>query len=141
MSMKEVDEHMLNMHNKNSNYFVEWIHNNVKTAVCDILPYGLKMAVTFTGNRMAIHELFKYISQHFTAIFHQKAFLHQYTGEGIGKMESTEVESNIKSSTRMPPQKRRISVRRPKRGPKATPCHSGYSVPSAFFLNCLFPLP
>merc|ERR1719312_1099932 len=42
MSMKEVDEQMLNIQNKNSSYFVEWIPNNVKTAVCDIPPRGLK---------------------------------------------------------------------------------------------------
>ena len=33
MSMKEVDEQMLNVQNKTSSYFVEWIPNNVKTAV------------------------------------------------------------------------------------------------------------
>ena len=38
MSMREVDEQMLNVQNKNSSYFVEWIPNNVKTAVCDIPP-------------------------------------------------------------------------------------------------------
>ena len=32
MSMKEVDNQMLNVQNKNSSYFVEWIPNNVKTA-------------------------------------------------------------------------------------------------------------
>jgi len=47
--MKEVDEQMLNVQNKNSGYFVEWIPNNVKTAVCDIPPTGLKMAATFIG--------------------------------------------------------------------------------------------
>lgn len=47
--MKEVDEQMLNIQNKNSSYFVEWIPNNVKTAVCDIPPRGLKMAATFIG--------------------------------------------------------------------------------------------
>ena len=50
MSMKEVDEQMLNIQNKNSSYFVEWIPNNVKTAVCDIPPRGLSMAATFIGN-------------------------------------------------------------------------------------------
>merc|ERR1719309_124118 len=50
MSMKEVDEQMLNVQNKNSSYFVEWIPNNVKTAVCDIPPRGLKMSATFIGN-------------------------------------------------------------------------------------------
>jgi tubulin beta len=68
--------------NKNSSYFVEWIPNNVKTAVCDIPPRGLKMAATFIGNSTAIQELFKRISEQFTAMFRRKAFLHWYTGEG-----------------------------------------------------------
>ena len=80
MSMKEVDEQMLNIQNKNSSYFVEWIPNNVKTAVCDIPPRGLKMAATFIGNSTAIQELFKRISEQFTAMFRRKAFLHWYTG-------------------------------------------------------------
>uniref|UniRef100_A0A3Q3FJG3 Tubulin beta-1 chain-like n=1 Tax=Labrus bergylta TaxID=56723 RepID=A0A3Q3FJG3_9LABR len=83
MSMKEVDEQMLNVQNKNSSYFVEWIPNNVKTAVCDIPPRGLKMAATFIGNSTAIQELFKRISEQFTAMFRRKAFLHWYTGEGM----------------------------------------------------------
>ena len=83
MSMKEVDEQMLNIQNKNSSYFVEWIPNNVKTAVCDIPPRGLKMASTFIGNSTAIQELFKRISEQFTAMFRRKAFLHWYTGEGM----------------------------------------------------------
>ncbi|KAF5911605.1 hypothetical protein HPG69_008204, partial [Diceros bicornis minor] len=56
MSMKEVDEQMLSVQSKNSSYFVEWIPNNVKTAVCDIPPRGLKMAATFIGNSTAIQE-------------------------------------------------------------------------------------
>merc|ERR1712027_34317 len=36
MSTKEVDEQMLNVQNKNSSYFVEWIPNNIKASVCDI---------------------------------------------------------------------------------------------------------
>ena len=74
---------MLNVQNKNSSYFVEWIPNNVKTAVCDIPPRGLKMASTFVGNSTAIQELFKRISEQFTAMFRRKAFLHWYTGEGV----------------------------------------------------------
>merc|ERR1711933_501637 len=50
MSTKEVDEQMLNVQNKNSSYFVEWIPNNIKASVCDIPPKGLKMAVAFAGN-------------------------------------------------------------------------------------------
>ncbi|CAB4067355.1 TUBB [Lepeophtheirus salmonis] len=95
MSMKEVDEQMLNIQNKNTSYFVEWIPNNVKTAVCDIPPRGLKMAATFIGNSTAIQEIFKRISDQFTAMFRRKAFLHWYTGEGMDEMEFTEAESNM----------------------------------------------
>ena len=95
MSMNEVDEQMLSIQNKNSPYFVEWIPNNVKTAVCDIPPRGLKMAATFIGNSTAIQELFKRISEQFTAMFRRKAFLHWYTGEGMDEMEFTEAESNM----------------------------------------------
>ena len=57
MSMKEGDEQMLNVQNKNSSYFVEWIPNNIKASVCDIPPKGLKMAVAFAGNSTAIQEM------------------------------------------------------------------------------------
>jgi tubulin beta len=95
MSTKEVDEQMLNVCNKNSSYFVEWIPNNVKASVCDIPPKGLKMAVTFLGNTTAIQEMFKRVSEQFTAMFRRKAFLHWYTGEGMDEMEFTEAESNM----------------------------------------------
>nr|XP_039320370.1 uncharacterized protein LOC120362185 [Saimiri boliviensis boliviensis] len=95
MSMREVDEQMFNIQNKNSSYFAEWLPHNVKTAVCDIPPRGLKMSATFIGNNTAIQELFKRISEQFTAMFRRKAFLHWYTGEGMDEMEFTEAESNL----------------------------------------------
>ena len=90
MSTKEVDEQMLNVQNKNSSYFVEWIPNNVKSSVCDIPPKGLKMSATFIGTSTAIQEMFKRVSEQFTAMFRRKAFLHWYTGEGMDEMEFTE---------------------------------------------------
>ncbi len=86
---------MLNVQNKNSSYFVEWIPNNIKTSVCDIPPRGLKMSSTFIGNSTAIQEMFKRIGESFTAMFRRKAFLHWYTGEGMDEMEFTEAESNM----------------------------------------------
>merc|ERR1711985_209157 len=59
MSSKEVDEQMLNVQNKNSSYFIEWIPNNMKCGICDIPPKGLKMAVCFVGNTTAIQEMFQ----------------------------------------------------------------------------------
>merc|ERR1712200_300066 len=55
----------------------------------------LTVAATFIGNSTAIQELFKRISEQFTAMFRRKAFLHWYTGEGMDEMEFTEAESNM----------------------------------------------
>ncbi|KAL3184400.1 hypothetical protein MRX96_031950 [Rhipicephalus microplus] len=68
MSGRDVDEQMLNVQNKNSSHFVQWIPNNVKTAVCDISPRCLKMSATFISNSPAIQQLFKRIFEQFTAI-------------------------------------------------------------------------
>jgi len=95
VSSKEVDEQMLQVNQKNSAYFVEWIPNNIKTSICDIPPKNVKMSATFVGNSTAIQELFKRVSEQFTAMFRRKAFLHWYTGEGMEEMEFTEAESNM----------------------------------------------
>ncbi|ESO99396.1 hypothetical protein LOTGIDRAFT_178048 [Lottia gigantea] len=70
MSMKEVDEQMLNVQNKNS----------------------LKMSGRFIGNTTAIQELFKRISEQFTAMFRKKSFLHWYTNETEEEGEFEEEE-------------------------------------------------
>ena len=93
--MKEVDKQKLNILNKNNSYFVEWIPNNIKTAICDIPPRGFKMAATFIGNSKAIQKLLKRISEQFTAMFRRKAFL--------------------QSSTRRPPLRTRESLMRKRR--------------------------
>ncbi|XP_049884235.1 tubulin beta chain-like [Pectinophora gossypiella] len=95
MSMREVDEQVLSIQNKNSSYFVEWIPHNLKVAVCDVPPRGLKMSATFIGNSTAVQEIFKRISEQFTAMFRRRAFLHWYTGEGMDEMEFTEAASNM----------------------------------------------
>ena len=86
---------MVNIQSKNSSYFVEWIPNNVKTAVCDIPPRGLKMSSTFIGNNTSIQEVFRRLLEQFSAMFRRRAFLHWYTGEGMEEMEFTEAESNM----------------------------------------------
>lgn len=92
---KEVDQQMLNIQNKNSNHFVDWIPNNIKSSVCDIAPQGHKVAATFVANSTAIQELFKRVSEQFTAMFKRRAFLHWYTSEGMDEMEFSEAESNM----------------------------------------------
>ncbi|XP_003420000.1 tubulin beta-1 chain [Loxodonta africana] len=94
MSTKEVDDQLLAVQTRNSDCFVEWIPNNVKVAVCDIPPRGLSMAATFLGNNTAIQELFRRVSEQFSAMFRRKAFVHWYTSEGMDVQEFGEAESN-----------------------------------------------
>merc|ERR1712066_1199397 len=95
MSSKEVDDQMMNMVNKNSSYFVEWIPNNLKASICDIPPMEYQMSSVFVGNSTAIQEAWKRVADQFTLMFRRKAFLHWYTGEGMDEMEFTEAESNL----------------------------------------------
>ncbi|KAF8819827.1 beta-tubulin [Cardiosporidium cionae] len=95
MSTKDVDTQMVNVQNKNSSYFVEWIPHNLKSSVCDIPPRGMKMSVTFLANSTAVQEMFKRIADNFSAMFKRKAFVHWFTGEGMDEMEFTEAEANV----------------------------------------------
>ncbi|KAH3672953.1 hypothetical protein WICPIJ_009962 [Wickerhamomyces pijperi] len=95
VSVKEVEDEMYKVQTKNSSYFVEWIPNNVQTAVCSVPPTDLDMSATFIGNSTSIQELFKRVGDQFSAMFRKKAFLHWYTSEGMDEMEFTEAESNM----------------------------------------------
>jgi len=95
ISMKDMEEQMSNMQAKNRDNFVEWIPDNVQSAVCNVPPYGLDMSATFIGNTTSIQELFKRVSEQFTAMFRRKAYLHWYTGEGMDELEFTEAEANL----------------------------------------------
>ncbi|VDN34595.1 unnamed protein product [Dibothriocephalus latus] len=95
LTVAELTQQMFDAKNMMAACDPQWIPNNVKTAVCDIPPRGLKMSATFVGNSTAIQELFKRVSDQFTAMFRRKAFLHWYTGEGMDEMEFTEAESNM----------------------------------------------
>ncbi|CAO2577416.1 Tubulin beta-1 chain [Lemmus lemmus] len=66
-----------------------------RVAVCDIPPRGLNMAATFLGNNTAIQELFTRVSEHFSAMFRRRAFVHWYTSEGMDISEFGEAESDI----------------------------------------------
>lgn len=95
ISTKEVDDQMIAVQNKNSDRFVDWIPNNIKSSVCDIAPSGQKVSAAFVGNTTAIQDVFKRITAQFQAMFKRKAFLHWYINEGMDEMEFTEAESNL----------------------------------------------
>lgn len=95
VSLKEVDDWMSSIQNRNSSHFVEWIPNNVMSAVCNIPPGRLAMASTLIANSTAIQEVFCRNSEQFSAMFRRKVYLHWYISEGMEEMEFLEAESNI----------------------------------------------
>lgn len=95
ISMKDMEEQMSAMQSKNRENFVEWIPDNVQSAVCNVPPHGLDVSATFIGNTTSIQELFKRINEQFNAMFKRKAYLHWYTGEGMDELEFTEAEANL----------------------------------------------
>lgn len=95
VSVKEVEDEMHKVQTRNSTDFVEWIPNNVQTAVCSVPPIDVDMSATFIGNSTSIQQLFKRVGDQFSAMFRRKAFLHWYTSEGMDEMEFTEAESNM----------------------------------------------
>ncbi|XP_058819503.1 tubulin beta chain-like [Topomyia yanbarensis] len=96
VSTRNVEEQMANIRQKNSNCFTPWIPNNVKSAICDIPPRGMKMAATFIANTTAITQLFNRLLDQFGVMYRRKAFLHWYTGEGMEEGEITEAEQNLR---------------------------------------------
>ncbi|XP_076389848.1 tubulin beta chain-like isoform X2 [Megachile rotundata] len=95
MSTKLVDEQMLNIRNKNSSYFIEWIPNNVQTAICDVPPRGLSMSATIISNTTAIQELFKRLTNSFSGMLKKKAYVHWYTAEGMDETEFVESQTAL----------------------------------------------
>ncbi|KAF7412134.1 hypothetical protein HZH66_001030 [Vespula vulgaris] len=95
MSTRHVEQQMMNIQNKNSSYFVEWIPNNIKTAICDIPPRGLSMSATMVMNTTAIQECFKKILNIFSGMFEKRAYLHWYTNEGMELNQFSEAKNNV----------------------------------------------
>jgi tubulin beta len=92
---KDVDDHMSKIQSKNSDNFVEWIPNNIKSSICDVACTGEEMSATFIGNSTAIQDIFKRVGSQFGKMFKRKAFIHSYINEGMEEMEFTEAESNM----------------------------------------------
>lgn len=95
MPSKEVDDEMVNIQNKNSSHFVEWIPDNIKSSICEVPFIGMRTGATFVGNSTSIQEVFKRVGEPFSVMLKRKAFLHWYTDEGMDEMEFVEAEANM----------------------------------------------
>jgi len=96
MSTQEVDENMEKRQSSNSDDFVEWIPNNLKTSVVNVPPKDAKQSCTFVANTTALKGIFQRLATQFGAMYKRKAFLHWYKGEGMDEMEFQEADKNVR---------------------------------------------
>eukprot|EP01126_Amoeba_proteus_P051207 TRINITY_DN6103_c0_g1_i6.p1 TRINITY_DN6103_c0_g1~~TRINITY_DN6103_c0_g1_i6.p1 ORF type:complete len:402 (-),score=46.41 TRINITY_DN6103_c0_g1_i6:379-1584(-) len=74
----EVDHHMAHVQSKESDKFVPWIPNNIKSSICNFAPKGETLSGTFIANSTSIQDVFKRIGSQFSNMFRRKAFLHWF---------------------------------------------------------------
>merc|ERR1739842_88230 len=80
----------------NSDDFVEWIPNNMKTSVVVVAPKDAKQSCPFVANTTALKGIFQRLATQFGAMYKRKAFLHWYKGEGMDEMEFQEADKNVR---------------------------------------------
>lgn len=97
VSSREIEQQLQSIQEKNCNAFANWVPNNIKTAICDIPPRGLKLSATFISNTTAIQILFKRLVCQYQSMFHKRAFIHWYTGEGMEEQEFCDAEQDLQS--------------------------------------------
>jgi len=100
VAARDVDAQMLSMQTKDSDSFVPWIPNNIKSSICNVAPKGEPISGTFIANSTAIQDVFKRISGQFSMMLRRKAFLHWYLNEGMEELEFTEALSNVNDLVR-----------------------------------------
>jgi len=96
MSTQEVDAVVEKRQSSNSDDFVEWIPNNMKTSVVMVSPKDAKQSCTFVANTTALKGIFQRLATQFGAMYKRKAFLHWYKGEGMDEMEFQEADKNVR---------------------------------------------
>jgi len=96
MATQEVDENIKELQNQESETFVEWIPNNVKTSIVITPPRTSSVSSTFVANSTALKGIFQRLATQFGAMYRRKAFLHWYKGEGMDEMEFQEADKNVR---------------------------------------------
>merc|ERR1712029_602880 len=95
ISTQETDENIEKVQATKAEDFVEWIPNNIKSAVIDVAPVDANISATFVTNTTALKAMFQRLASQFSALYKRKAFLHWYKGEGMDEMEFQEADKNV----------------------------------------------
>jgi len=96
MKTQDVDDNMDKLQTKQSEDFVEWIPNNIKSSIVETPPTTSAMSATFIANTTALKGIFQRLATQFGAMYRRKAFLHWYKGEGMDEMEFQEADKNVR---------------------------------------------
>merc|ERR1712117_374785 len=73
MSTQEVDENIEKRQSANSDDFVEWIPNNMKTSVVEVPPKDAEQSCTFVANTTALKGIFQRLATQFGSMYKRKA--------------------------------------------------------------------
>merc|ERR1711912_93440 len=96
MTTQEVDKEVEALQTKNTDDFVEWIPNNIKSGIVEVAPKTSTASATFIANTTALKGIFMRLASQFGAMYKRKAFLHWYKGEGMDEMEFQEADKNVR---------------------------------------------
>jgi len=96
MTTQEVDKEVEALQSKNTDDFVEWIPNNIKSGIVEVAPVTTSASATFIANTTALKGIFQRLATQFGAMYKRKAFLHWYKGEGMDEMEFQEADKNVR---------------------------------------------
>ena len=95
IAMKEVEDAIMQMQNRYSGLFVEWIPNNAKVTLCKVPPEGQKMQASFLANNTALQDVIRRIRDQFYKMFKRRAFVHWYTNEGLDPLSFNDVSRDL----------------------------------------------
>jgi len=93
---KDIDEQIVKLQTQSAEDFVEWIPNNLKSALVHMPPTHARISSTFISNTTSMKSLFIRLNVHFSKLFKRRAFLHWYTEEGMDEMEFQEADKNLR---------------------------------------------
>merc|ERR1712060_318024 len=93
---QEVDDQIAKTQDEQSDDFVEWIPNNLKSSLISRAPKTSAMSCTFVANTTSLKGIFQRLATQFGAMYRRKAFLHWYKGEGMDEMEFQEADKNVR---------------------------------------------
>ncbi|PYH76652.1 tubulin C-terminal domain-like protein, partial [Aspergillus uvarum CBS 121591] len=69
--------------------------DNVQTALCSVPAQCPRVSATLHGNSTAIQEILDRVDHAFARLFHFKAVLHWYIGEGMEELDFVKAASNL----------------------------------------------